>query len=305
MGRFDDKNAIVTIADGDILPITDISDATDDKKIIMSQIKDFCNTGVQDLITSPTDNNIVTTDGSGQTKDSGITSTSVTIQGNTFNGASQLVQLDADSKLPAVDGSQLTNVIYKTITEIGTCSTAIATAEKEVTLTDFELVTGATIVVNFINGNTAATPTLNVNSTGVKTIITKDWTTVSANNPLYIETYTYCKFIYDGTYWVLDRDRLYCSGWFAVAPSSEYTLTDNCKTTNKKYYIEIADDINGTNPRPALELAYNGTALIGYVPMLNTANTLKFKTAANVGYSSTLTTLVTNAYYRVWATQLR
>jgi len=37
-------------------------------------------------------------------------SSSVTLQGNSFNGASQLVKLDADSKLPAVDGSNLTNL---------------------------------------------------------------------------------------------------------------------------------------------------------------------------------------------------
>ena len=39
-----------------------------------------------------------------------LTAQSVTKQGNTFNGSSQLVQLDADSKLPAVDGSNLTNL---------------------------------------------------------------------------------------------------------------------------------------------------------------------------------------------------
>ena len=39
-----------------------------------------------------------------------LTAQSVTKQGNTFNGASQLVQLDASSKLPAVDGSNLTNL---------------------------------------------------------------------------------------------------------------------------------------------------------------------------------------------------
>lgn len=33
-----------------------------------------------------------------------------TTQGNTFNGASQLVKLDGSSKLPAVDGSALTNL---------------------------------------------------------------------------------------------------------------------------------------------------------------------------------------------------
>lgn len=37
-------------------------------------------------------------------------STNVTAQGNTFNGASQLVKLDGSSKLPAVDGSALTNL---------------------------------------------------------------------------------------------------------------------------------------------------------------------------------------------------
>ena len=37
-------------------------------------------------------------------------SSAVTTQGNTFNGASQLVKLDASAKLPAVDGSNLTNL---------------------------------------------------------------------------------------------------------------------------------------------------------------------------------------------------
>lgn len=34
----------------------------------------------------------------------------ITTQGNTFNGANQLVQLGSDGKLPAIDGSQLTNL---------------------------------------------------------------------------------------------------------------------------------------------------------------------------------------------------
>jgi hypothetical protein len=33
-----------------------------------------------------------------------------TTQGNTFNGSSQLVQLDGTGKLPAIDGSQLSNL---------------------------------------------------------------------------------------------------------------------------------------------------------------------------------------------------
>jgi hypothetical protein len=37
--------------------------------------------------------------------------TTITQQGNSFNGAGQLVKLDSNSKLPTVDGSNLTNVI--------------------------------------------------------------------------------------------------------------------------------------------------------------------------------------------------
>lgn len=37
-------------------------------------------------------------------------SSAVTMQGNTFNTANKLVQLDASAKLPAVDGSNLTNL---------------------------------------------------------------------------------------------------------------------------------------------------------------------------------------------------
>lgn len=37
-------------------------------------------------------------------------SSNVTLEGNTFNGANQLVQLDGNAKLPAVDGSNLTNL---------------------------------------------------------------------------------------------------------------------------------------------------------------------------------------------------
>jgi hypothetical protein len=46
---------------------------------------------------------------SGTLSDSRLSS-AVTKQGNTFNGVSQLVQLDASAKLPAVDGSNLTNL---------------------------------------------------------------------------------------------------------------------------------------------------------------------------------------------------
>jgi hypothetical protein len=56
----------------------------------------------------------------------------------------------------------------------GSCSTAAATAEKAVSATGFSLVTGAKVVVKFTVTNTAANPTLNVNSTGAKAIYYRD-----------------------------------------------------------------------------------------------------------------------------------
>lgn len=47
----------------------------------------------------------------------------ITTQGNTFNGASQLVQLDSTGKLPAIDGSQLTNISSSTPSNMMTTNT--------------------------------------------------------------------------------------------------------------------------------------------------------------------------------------
>lgn len=47
--------------------------------------------------------------GSGTVADARL-SANVTVQGNTFNGASQLVRLDSSTRLPAVNGSQITNL---------------------------------------------------------------------------------------------------------------------------------------------------------------------------------------------------
>ena len=75
----------------------------------------------------------------------------------------------------------------------GVCTTAGNTAAKTVDMTGFVLTTGCTIFVKFNNANTATTAaTLNVNSTGAKTIKNPNWTGGS------IVAVTY-----DGTNWVI------------------------------------------------------------------------------------------------------
>ncbi|MDE6724525.1 MAG: hypothetical protein K2J79_02875, partial [Ruminiclostridium sp.] len=84
----------------------------------------------------------------------------------------------------------------------GTCSTAAATAAKTVALTGFVLATGAAVIVKFTVTNIAASPTLNVNSTGAKAIRYRNASITAgalAANRIYV-------FVYDGTYWQLVGD---------------------------------------------------------------------------------------------------
>lgn len=85
------------------------------------------------------------------------------------------------------------------ITHFGTCSTSSTTAAKKVAIENFELVTGARIVVKFTTGNIASSATLNVNSTGAKAMRYRNSSignNVLASNGIY-------EFVYDGTYWQL------------------------------------------------------------------------------------------------------
>ena len=61
------------------------------------------------------------------------------------------------------------SIDYSTNTLL-TCSTAAATAAKTVSLENYELKDGNVIYIKFTNDNTAASPTLNINSTGAKAI---------------------------------------------------------------------------------------------------------------------------------------
>lgn len=88
------------------------------------------------------------------------------------------------------------------IAHYGTCSTAAATAAKAVTLTGFTLATGARVTVKFTVTNTAANPTLNINSTGAKAIYYKG----AAITAGYLAANKVYEFVYDGTNYVLVGD---------------------------------------------------------------------------------------------------
>ena len=93
------------------------------------------------------------------------------------------------------------------ITHYGTCATAAGTAAKTVACTNYTLVTGSRIIVKFTVTNTAANPTLNVNSTGAKAIQYRG-SAITAGILSANRTYA---FVYDGTNYQLvgDIDTVY------------------------------------------------------------------------------------------------
>ena len=83
-----------------------------------------------------------------------------------------------------------------------TCSTGASTSAKTVTLAGFTLVKGARLIVYLQTANTAQSAlTLNVNSTGAKTI---RWNGTVTSSSTYAMTATYYNCYYDGTYWNMD-----------------------------------------------------------------------------------------------------
>jgi hypothetical protein len=90
----------------------------------------------------------------------------------------------------------------------GTCTTAAGTAAKVVTLTDstgFTLQAGTMVAVKFSANNTASNPTLNVASSGAKSIMQYGTTAVGNGN----QTVGWIAgaiqiFVYDGTNWIRD-----------------------------------------------------------------------------------------------------
>lgn len=227
-------NITAVASDDYLLALTDesTSSGTLDKITKADFITDIISTDANNALEVGTDDNLKT-------------KSTVTLQGNTFNGNSQLVQLNSTGKYPGLDGSLITNIqltnIQLIIPEV-TCSTAGATAEKAITLSGFVLTTGATIQVIFDNANTANVPTLNVNSTGAKAIYNEAGTAVSATNPAYFPAGSTVEFVYNGTNWIFKKNvvenyingaswyRVWSDGWIEQGGKSA-TLTFSAYNT--------------------------------------------------------------------------
>ena len=111
--------------------------------------------------------------------------------------------------MSAADKTKLNGIPTNPLIYHATCPTAAATAAKVATLdnaTGFSLVAGVVVAVTFQYGNSAATPTLNVNSTGAKNVAIPSsataQTTGSGTTYNSWGAYETLLFTYNGTQWV-------------------------------------------------------------------------------------------------------
>lgn len=114
------------------------------------------------------------------------------------------------------------------INHYNTCSTSASTTAKTVSKANFQLSTGAEITVKFTYTNTASYPTLNVNSTGAKSIY-YNGTNIPASALAANRVY---RFVYDGSYWQL-------VGTLGYTKTSELTNDAGFLTST-----DIVDEVN-------------------------------------------------------------
>lgn len=140
-----------------------------------------------------------------------------------------------------------------------TCSTVSATAAKVAVCTGFKLTTGATVLVKFSNTNSAASPTLNVNSTGAKPIVAYGTTAIQAYAWKAGQAVTV---VYDGTSWVALVQSWATTTYYGITKlssstsSTSTTLAATASAVKAAYDRNSWDSITLTN---ALGLAYGGT----------------------------------------------
>lgn len=149
----------------------------------------------------------------------------------------------------------------------GTCSTGATYAAKEVTCTGFSLATGSAVTVYFTTANTKADAalTLNVNSTGAKTIYVASAATSDTNQLLWVAGSS-LTFVYDGTYWhVLDSpgtwDGTECS---VAADIAEKTTAASGVVIFKGTTISVPMTYDNANAWATLNVSSLGAKRICY-----------------------------------------
>lgn len=218
----------------------------------------------------------------------------ITTQGNTFNGANQLVQLDSNGKLPAIDGSQLTNL------PTGTAPTNMVTTDTNQTITGFKThkIGGAPFA-----GNICVTDSGSLN-TGNRLLIDHTSLKIANNsndNGYYKASYgTENLFLNDNRehssndYFTISTNRRGGSYWNIGWNNTPATIVANSLKRQDNFgstSYDILDTSNIENYIDSNTITWNGSKLSA-----NTGN-LKFWTGTQTEYNA-ITTKDADTLYR-------
>ena len=149
----------------------------------------------------------------------------------------------------AINSLKLGSGTYVFTTPYATCGTAAAEAAKVAATTpgsNFSLETGARITVKFTVTNTAANPTLNVNSTGAKAIYYRG-SAISAGYLAKDRTY---EFVYNGTQYEFIGD---------INTDANTTTTTGASNTSNKIFLVGAETQSSYMVTYTHDTAYVGT----------------------------------------------
>lgn len=178
----------------------------------------------------------------------------------------------AETLYHRLTGPYFRGVFEGNSTWYGTCSTAAGTTAKVVTCNGFVLATGAVVHVLFSDCNTNAQPTLNVNSTGAKTVRTQG----SNGAPVWYSKNQYVSFVYTGTYWDIISIPSVLIG--STANTSRVASANTSVLRTSMQHILASSSM--TTAKPAwdghiIDLAWDASAYTGQLYIPNTQNSPK------------------------------
>lgn len=126
-----------------------------------------------------------------------------------------------------------------------TCPTSSSTVAKVATVQagTFELKAGASVDVKFSYYNTASSPTLNVNDTGA--IAIKMYGTTTPNTYMWASG-AIVRFVYDGTYWIMQDKTVASTSYYGVTKLSSSTSSTSTSLAATPSAVKSAYDLANT-----------------------------------------------------------
>lgn len=174
----------------------------------------------------------------------------------------------------------------------GTCSTNYYTNAKAVsTSSDFAYEEGVVLFVKFTNYHYSSSFTLNVNSTGTKTVYTNG--SSSSNGDYMWKANDIVGFVYDGSYWrMVGSDRATSSYWGKVKLASNYTSSSSDTVPTSSHLYSVYNIANNKQDRL---IAGQGISISGNtISATSAGSTYTYSGAVDTTSNSFTTTITDN-----------